>query len=168
MTVPFSLLPAGFLQDLVEIRNAIEQRITNATNRLPATPSYHRGTPDPHALPDEELGVWLTWDNVDRDPDETYEATMLVWRWHIYIIGRKDMDTPFGGSSSLVEGVWADIHKTFVETNTDIGLDSSIDFIPTPSAAHFEGTISGGDRRCEIVEMLLETHGSMNYQRCPP
>jgi hypothetical protein len=52
-------------------------------------------------------------------------------------------------------------------TVADVGLDGSTDYVPTPRARKTIGTISGGDRRVELIEVLAETSGPM-FARCPP
>ena len=167
MTVPYTLQDAGYTRTLQQIRHALEQRITNATNRLPHTPVYHRGTPDPNALPDEPLGVWLDWSHVGPDEDETNAATFLASTWNINIVARSEAQDAFGSQSDLAEQVWGAIVKTLTETNTDLGLDGSADIVVVPEANHFQGVISGGDRRIEHIELQAIVRHEMELVRCP-
>lgn len=154
-------------KSIMAIREALEQRLTNASGRLSVKPSYHRGTPDPKACPDEPLGVWLDWTTINKDPDEPYEATMLVSNWKIYILTRNETNDAFGQEATLGERTWGEITTTLTQTTVDLGLDGTIDFIVTPEAAHGHGNISGGDRLVDAVELSLSAHHTM-VERLPP
>lgn len=167
MSVPFSLQSDGYPKTLAAMRNALEKRIRNDTLRLGYTAAYHRGTPDPAALPDEKLGIWLDWDHIGRDDQEPYEATMLVTDWHVYIVAQDEGNDNFGADSPLGEKVWGGILKTLTETNVDIGLDGTVDYVPTPETNHFRGNIAGGNRRVEVIEMLIAAHWAMELCRHP-
>lgn len=167
--IPPALMPLSYPRTMAEIRLALENRITNATNRLTYAPLCHRGTPDPQALPNERLGVWLDWEGVEMDSDEPNQSTLLVSRWRIYIVGQDEGNDLFGGDAPLTEQAWGDILATITGTNEDISLDGAVDFVPTPTASHIWGTISGGDRRINLIEMALEVHHQLELVRnCPP
>lgn len=169
MTVPYSLQSNGYPRTLAEIRLAIEKRIRNTTNRLSTTPSYHRGTPDPSNLPREPLGIWCDWTRIGRDEDETNRATFLKSEWRIHIVCEDEGNDQFGSDSPLAEQVWGDIVKTFTETNTDLGLDGAADIALVPEADHFRGSIAGGNRRIEHIELSLFVRHEMEIVReCPP
>lgn len=155
MSLPVILIPDGYDKTMMEIRMRLEERVTNGTKRMFATPSFHRGTPDPQALPDEQLGVWLTWDAIDPDEDETNGATFLASTWHLYIVTKTDDNDSFGGDSDLGLQVFGSVLTTLTESNIDLSLDGACDVIPVPRTRHFKGTLSGGDRRVDVIETIL-------------
>lgn len=165
MSLPPALMSDGYPKTLHLIRLALEKRLTNQTLRMSYTPSYHRGTPDPAALPKEKLGIWLDWVRQEPDEEEPYEATMLVTRFKCFIVAEDEGNDNFGTDSPLAERVWGDVLKTLTEKITDLGLDGSCDYVPTPTADNFRGTM--GDRRVQVIELDIAAHWAMELIRRP-
>jgi hypothetical protein len=164
MTVPSVLQSEGYFATLEAIREALERRVTNATNRLSVTPVYHRGAPNSEALPNEELGVWLDWTDVEPDDqDETNRATFLQSQWVCYIIGLDEGADGFGNQIPTAEQAMADILLTLTMDNTDLGLDGACDIVDVPRAS--KQTVYPGNRRHQAIAMRWVVRHQMAWVR---
>lgn len=166
--LPPAMMPPGYDQTLADIRRAFEDRLTNATFRLTEAPTYHRGIPDAGTIDSTNLSIWLDWTDVFPDDEEPSEATMLVSRWLITIVGPDEGGDAFGTESPKVERIWGGVLTTLTQFTVDLGLDGTCDFVPTPTARKGRGNVTGSDKRVMVIEMDVEVHHSMELTRLPP
>lgn len=155
-------LADGYEKTLLEIREKLERRITNASSRLSATPAYHRGRASPENLPEGPLHVWLDWDEI-YPQDETFQSVSLVSNWVIQIVAQDDDSDQFGNHAGLGERIWGQILRTMTETNDDLGLSGSIDFLTTRTV-HMRGT-PAQNRRVDYYELHIEAHHQLEISR---
>lgn len=166
---PSPLVSSGYAETLKQIREAFERRLTNQTNRLTITPSFHRGMPNLKSLPDEQVGVWLDVVEMKLDPEgSTMNASCYQSTWYIAVVGRAEGNDSFGARSSLVEDVWAEITTSLTETNEDLGMDGAAEYIQQPQWKHGRGAIGGNDQRIQVFEGTVLASHLLEIVRSPP
>ena len=164
MTLSAAQMPAGYEQSIQEIREKLERRITNASQRLDATPTYHRGTADPENLPEGQLHIWCDWeDEYPNDGGEAFQAESLVSVWHIQIITEDEGNDAFGSESQLGEIVWGKILRTLTESTDDLGLSGTVDYLTTSSRK--VAGFSSGSRKVTLHEITVQAFHQMEWVR---
>lgn len=167
--IPSDLTQDGYLRTIRGVREALERRCTNATLRLPVTPSFHRGLPNLNQLPNESVGIWLDYDMVTPDPEgQSWRASCYQSHWTISIIARDEENDAFGAHSTTGEELWAAVTKTLTEFQEDVHLDGSVEYTVDPDWRHVRGQIGGGDKRIEAFEGRLWAKHTMEMVRPPP
>ncbi len=166
--IPPDLLDPSVGKTLTLIHDALERRFKGNWARKGNAWDYHEGKPFQSDLKPRQFGVWLNFDSLAPNERESpFTADYIISNWSVVLIFPDEGLDRQGFSMMTVLTLVSDLYTVLRETQSDMGMDGTVDYSSPPMVYHDQLRLEGDTSTLGSITMTFKLHHPLQPIRFP-